>query len=324
MVTEPASAAVVGRASDASAVRQQRNAMRLSLVVGLLMLAGKWYAYVLTNSAAILSDAAESVVHVVAVAFAAYSFAVSLRPADPSHRYGHDKISYFSAGVEGMLIVVAAVFILVEAISRWLEGLELRNLGIGAAWVAGAAAVNLVLGLYLVWQGKRHRSLILVANGKHVLTDSWTSLGVIVGVLLVLATGWLPFDPILAIAVAINILWSGGKLVRESIGGLMDESNPEIHRQLVEVLDRETGERGLQYHALRHRNSGSVLWVDLHLLFPADTTIEVAHWQATGIESALESAVSGPVVVTTHLEPIESHEEAHRVLDVDGATAPEG
>lgn len=293
---------------------QQKRAMRLSLVIGVLMLAGKWYAYVLTNSAAILSDAAESVVHVVAVAFAAFSLWLAFRPADSRHRYGHDKVSFFSAGVEGLLIVLAAVVILYEAIRRWIEGLELRNLGVGAAWVAAAAIVNLALGLYLVSQGKRHRSRILVANGKHVLTDSWTSLGVIVGVLLVLWTGWLPFDPILAILVAINILWSGGKLVRESVGGLMDESDPEVHDAVVEVLRRETAARGLEWHELRHRNSGIGMWIDFHLLFPATTSIERAHRQATEIEAAIHAAVPGPVHVTTHLEPAESHEEAHENL----------
>jgi len=297
--------------------RQQQTAMRLSLAVGVLMLIGKWYAYRITDSAAILSDAAESVVHVAAVAFAAFSLGLSRRPADPSHPYGHDKISFFSAGVEGGLIVLAALFIVFEAVDRWLGGLQLRNLGAGALWVAGAALINLALGLYLVWQGRRHRSLILVANGKHVLTDSWTSLGVIVGVLLVLATGWKPFDPILAIAVALNILWSGGKLVRQSVGGLMDEGDPEVHARLVALLDEETAERGLVYHELRHRSSGVGLWVDFHLLFPAETSIETAHDEATAIERAVRDAFPVPVTVTTHLEPIERHEEAHRHLPGD-------
>jgi len=288
--------------------------MALSLAIGAMMLLGKWYAYHITNSAAILSDAAESVVHIAAVAFAAFSLWLSMRPADPSHPYGHDRISFFSAGVEGMLIAAAAVYIIYEAIARWIAGLELRNLGTGALVVAAAALVNLGLGLFLVRQGKRHRSLILVANGKHVLTDSWTSLGVIVGVLLVLWTGWLPFDPILAIFVAVNILWSGVKLVRDSIGGLMDESDPEVRRRLIELLDEQTSKRGLLYHELRHRHSGIGAWVDVHLLFPADTTIETAHREATEIEAAVEGRLPGPVTITTHLEPIERHTEVHREI----------
>ena len=314
MSTAPSTADPTG-ADRLAAAREQKTAMRLSLAVGLLMLAGKWYAYRITNSAAILSDAAESVVHVVAVAFAAYSLWLSLRPADRSHPYGHDKISFFSAGFEGLLIVAAAVYIIYEALTRWFEGLELRNLGTGLFWIGAAAAINLGLGLFLVWRGKRSRSLILIANGKHVLTDSWTSLGVIVGVVLVIWTGWKPFDPILAIVVALNIVWSGWMLVRQSIGGLMDESDPEIHERIVALLGEETERRRLEYHALRHRNSGVGLWVDFHLLFPAETSIEVAHREATAIEAVLQSSLPGPVTITTHLEPIEHHGEAHRDLE---------
>ncbi|MCP3981963.1 MAG: cation transporter [bacterium] len=288
--------------------------MRLSLLVGAAMLFGKSYAYVVTGSAAVLSDAAESVVHVAAVAFAAFSLWLSLRPADPGHPYGHDRISFFSAGVEGGLIVLAAVFIIHDAISKWIAGLRIESPGTGALLVAGAGLLNLVLGLYLIRQGRRHRSLILVANGKHVLTDSWTSLGVIVGLLLVMWTGWLPFDPILALLVAVNILWSGAKLVRESVGGLMDESDPATYEKVMAVLEFEAASRGLEYHQLRHRNSGVRDWVDLHLLFPADTTIDVAHRQATEIEAAIKRALDRPSTVTTHLEPIEGHEETHREL----------
>ena len=288
--------------------------MRISLVVGFLMLAGKSYAYMITGSAAILSDAAESVVHVAAVSFAAFSLWLSMQPADRSHPYGHDKVSFFSAGVEGFLIVVAALFILYESITKWVAGLSIQNLDTGTLIVAAAGAVNAGLGWYLVWQGKRHRSIILVANGKHVLTDSWTSLGVVIGLLLVLWTGWLPFDPILAIIVAINILWSGGKLVRQSVGGLMDEGDPGMDRSLRSLLDAETEKRGMRYHQLRHRSSGTGLWVELHLLFPGDTPVKSAHWQATEIEAAIKTHLGVPVTVTTHLEPIEQHTEVHNLL----------
>jgi cation diffusion facilitator family transporter len=296
-------------------IKQLRFAMRLSLVVGVLMLLAKSYAYSITGSAAILSDAAESIVHVAAVAFAVFSLWLSLRPADPSHPYGHDKISFFSAGVEGMLIVFAAVYIIYEAISKWMAGLELENLGRGTLFVGAAALINLALGVYLVRKGRRHRSLILVANGKHVLTDSWTSFGVIAGLLLVATTGWLPFDPILAILVAGNILWSGGKLVRDSVGGLMDEGDPELHEQLIAILDEHTQRRGLHYHELRHRNSGVRVWIDLHLLFPADTSIERAHRQATEIEAVIQDKLAVPATITTHLESIEEHEEVHQELE---------
>jgi cation diffusion facilitator family transporter len=294
-----------------SAVRQQKTAMTLSLAVGFLMLTGKMYAFIITGSAAILSDAAESVVHVLAVAFAAFSLWLSLQPADDSHPYGHDKISFFSAGFEGAMIVIAALFIIYEAIMKWIGGLELQNLGTGTLYVAGAGLINAGLGAYLVWQGKRHKALILIANGKHVLTDSWTSFGVVVGLLLTLWTGWLPFDPLLAILVALNILRSGGNLIRQSIGGLMDELDPETHTVVLEVLEKEAKRRGLEYHEVRHRNTGASLWIDLHLLFPNETNIEEAHWKATEVEAKLKAAFAVPVTISTHLEPINEHDRPH-------------
>lgn len=289
--------------------------MRLSLLVGLAMLVGKWYAYSITGSAAILSDAAESVVHVIAVGFATFSLWLSRRPADVSHPYGHEKISFFSAGIEGALIVLAAMAIIYEAILKWIEGLRLENLGTGTLFVAGAALINAALGGYLVMQGRRHGSLILVANGKHVLTDSWTSFGVIVGLLLTIWTGWLPFDPLLAIFVAVNILWSGSKLVRQSVGGLMDEGDPELERELREILEKETRARNLVYHELRYRSSGTSLWVEFHLLFPRNTSLEQAHWSATEIEAALKKEMNKPTRVVTHLEPAEGHDLTHRSLE---------
>lgn len=293
---------------------EQKFAMRLSLAVGALMLVGKSYAYLITNSSAIFSDAAESVIHVLAVGFAAFSLSLSFKPADRDHPYGHDKISFFSAGIEGGLIVTAALFIIVESTTKWLSGLRIENLGYGTMVVAGASAVNAVLGLYLVWKGKKHNSLILVANGKHVLTDSWTSLGVVGGLFLVILTGWLPFDPILAIAVALNILWSGGKLVRLSIGGLMDEVDPVIDKRLREILDEETKRRSLMYHELRHRTSGNTVWIDFHLLFPSGTSIDAAHEQATEIEASLHRQLHNACMITTHLEPNDDHEGKHRML----------
>jgi cation diffusion facilitator family transporter len=276
------------------------------------MFAGKWYAYLLTGSAAILSDAAESVVHVVAVSFAFYSLWLSHQPPDRSHPYGHDKIGYFSAGFEGVMIALAALYIIYESLRRWWAGLHLERLDIGTLIVTAAALVNLALGLYLIWQGKRQRSLILEANGRHVLTDVWTSGGVVVGLVLVMLTGWLPFDPIFAIFVASNILWTGGKLIRQSVGGLMDEADPAIERLVGDTLDRETSARGLKYHELRYRNSGTSVWVEVHLLFPAGVPVEDAHAAATAIEEALQDALPVAARVLTHIEPSEAHDTAHR------------
>lgn len=296
--------------------RQQKFAMSLSLVVGFLMLAGKTYAYAITGSAAILSDAAESVVHVFAVSFAAFSLWFSMRPADQSHPYGHDKIGFFSAGMEGTMIVLAAFYIIYEAILKWIEGIPVQNLGTGTLYVAAAGAINGVLGGYLIWQGKRNRSLILIANAKHVLTDSWTSVGVIIGLLLVLWTGWKPFDPILAIVVALNILWSGGKLIRQSVGGLMDEADPVLEHQLRSILDVETEKRGLWYHELKYRQSGTSVWMEFHLLFPKGSLLEEAHWKATEIEGALKAGLPMTTHVITHLETREDHDEVHAKLNV--------
>jgi cation diffusion facilitator family transporter len=286
-------------------------AMTLSLLIGGLMLAIKMAAYLLTGSAAILSDAAESVVHVAAVSFAFYSLRLSYKPADECHRYGHAKIGFFSAGVEGVMIMLAALYIIFEAVRKWALGLELENLGTGTFLTVLAMVINGALGVYLIWIGKRQRSIILTANGKHVLTDCWTSAGVIAGLLLVWGTGWLPWDPIAAIVVAANILVSGMGLIRQSIGGLMDVADPESHQQLVELLDRETEGRGIRYHDLRHRSLGDVYYVEVHLLFPQDTVIGEAHRVATAIEKAVSSQLDMTTHVTTHLEAIEDHGRVH-------------
>lgn len=285
--------------------------MRLSLGVGFVMLATKVFAYWLTGSVAILSDAAESVVHVAAVSFAAYSLWLSTKPADRSHYYGHDKIAFFSAGFEGGMIVLAAVYIIYVSIQKWIVGLRVEHLGAGTLLVLLAGLINGALGGYLVWTGKKHHSLILVTNGKHVLTDCWTSLGVIVGLSLALVSGWLHFDPIVAILVALNILWSGGKLMRRSVGGLMDEVDPQAETRLRQVLGEMTSELGIEYHGLRHRDAGTTIWVEFHLLFPKGIPLESAHALATRIEERIEREFGMRTEVITHLETLEDHHEVH-------------
>ncbi len=178
-------------------------------------------------------------------------------------------------------------------------------------FIFGASVVNLALGLFLVWRGKRGRSLILVANGKHVLTDSWTSFGVVAGLLLTRATGWLPFDPLIAIAVALNIVWSGGALIRQAVAGLMDEGNPALEKAIRTVLEGEVAERGLHYHELRYRETGNIIWVDYHLLYPEDTLLRDAHESATQIEAVLSKTLHRPARITSHLEPATGHDEVH-------------
>ncbi len=298
-----------------TSVRERRlmlRAMNLSLAVGFLMLALKFGAYWMTGSAAIFADSVETIVHVVAVGFASFSLRLSQKPPDPSHPYGHAKIGFFSAGVEGTLIIIAALFIIYDAISKWMAGLHLENLGLGVGLTAVTILINGVLGVYLVLLGKRSGSIILEANGKHVLTDAWTSLGVIVALGLILLTGWLPWDPILAILVAVNILVSGYGLIRRSVAGLMDEANPEIQKILEEALDEVAAKEGIGYHALRHRSLGNGgYWVDLHLLFPDQLSIRDAHKRATAVERKLNAALPQQSRVTTHLEPREAHRDIH-------------
>jgi len=291
--------------------RPLRLAMMVSLAVGFLMLGTKLLAYWMTGSAAILSDAAESVVHVVAVSFASYSLWLSQKPPDPGHLYGHDKIAFFSAGFEGAMIVLAAFYIVYESILRWIAGPKLENLGTGALLVLTAGLINGALGGYLVWVGKKYGSLILEADGWHVLTDCLTSLGVVVGLGLTLLTGWLRLDPLVAILVALNILWMGSKLIRRSIGGLMDEVDPATQAQIRRLLTDMTAAAGVDFHGLRLRNAGNTTWVEFHLLFPKDTSLESAHSLATKIEERIQQDATMRTEVTSHLETREDHQVVH-------------
>lgn len=289
-----------------------RSAMRLSLAVGVLMLAGKMGAYWITSSAAILSDASESIVHLVAVIFAWFSLRLSLRPANQRYLYGFERITFFSAGFEGAMIVLAAVFIIAVAIQKWIAGIGISHVGGGTLFTMIAAVLNAGLGWYLVRSGKRNRSLILEANGKHVLTDSWTSFGVVFGLLLVLWTGWRQWDAICAIAVALNILWSGGHLVWRAAIGLLDTADPQTGLLLREKLDVLCGELGLQYHGVRYRSTGHRLLVEVHLLFAGSQTVAEAHRLATMLEERLAEMLGQPAEVVTHLEAMDDHAVVHR------------
>ncbi len=286
-------------------------AMGVSLVIGVLMFFMKTGAYLLTGSAAILSDAADSVVHVAAVCFAFYSLRISYKPADREHLYGHAKISFFSAGFEGAMIILAALYIICESLYKWIIGLHLENLGLGTLITAAAAIINGALGAYLLWVGRRNHSLIVQADGKHVLTDCWTSAAVLVGLGLTLTTGWLPWDPICGIVMALNILISGIGLIRSAFSGLMDTADPKVHRQLQEILKRETAKYDISFHALRHRSVGDSHWVELHFLFPEGTSIGEAHRTATSIEKIIEQAFAPHVHVTSHLECLTDHAQLH-------------
>ena len=295
--------------------RRLNVAMRWSVAVGFGMIFIKIGGYLLTNSAAVLSDAAESVVHIVAVLFAAYSLRLSHKPADATHRYGHAKIGFFSAGVEGTMIVIAALFIYGESIKKLIQPEPLTNVVTGVCLTSIAALGNLLLGLYLLRTGKQRHSLILESNGKHTLTDCWTSLAVLCTLLLTSLFHWTLLDPIIGILVATNIVFTGARLVHSSFSGLMDEADPKLQKLITEILDRETERRHVSYHNLRHRNLGDTQWVEFHLVFPAGVLLSDAHRIATEIEEVLGSKVQPKAKVTTHLESALDHHILHRQGD---------
>jgi len=296
---------------DQNEMRAAYFAMRLSLIFGFAMLIGKTTAWYMTHSAAIFSDAAESVIHVIAVGFASFSLRLSAKPASHHFLYGYERFTFFSAGFEGALIVVAAVAIIFESIREWIAGLKLEHLGSGFGIILMAGILNAGLGYYLIRTGRRTNSLILEANGKHVLTDSWTSFGVVAGLGLVLLTHWKPFDPIVAILVAVNILWSGGSLVWRSAVGLLDYSDPQAGRKIRERLDAICSELHIEYHGVRFRTTGYRQIIEVHLLFPRLTSVSDAHGLATILEERLPAEIGMPAEVITHLESLEDHADVH-------------
>jgi cation diffusion facilitator family transporter len=289
--------------------RAQAIAMRASLAVAVLMLVGKSAAYYMTGSTAILSDALESVIHLFATAGAAFSLWYAAQPPDPEHPYGHGKVAYFSSGFEGALILAAAVGIFVEAGRALVEGPQLERLGIGLAITAGLALVNLGLGIGLIRIGRRTRALVLVANGHHVLTDMWTSLGVLIGVALVWFTDIAWLDPVVAILAGLNILWTAGRLMRDAYAGLMEKADTGETAAALAVLQQAVDAGRISgYHHLRHRRVNDVVWIEMHLLLPDALQLDEAHRRATAVEDDLRALFPRDRVhITSHLEPA-SHE----------------
>ena len=291
---------------------QKRLLMNISLAVAVLMLVGKIAAYLITGSTAILSDAAESVVHIFATGFASLSLWFAERPPDPKHPYGHGRIMSFSVGIEGMLIFSAALFILMEAAIAIVNGPQLHKLDYGLLITGGLAAINLALGLSLIRVGKKHNAPILVANGQHVLSDMWTSIAVVVGVFLVWMTGITIIDPLFAIGAALVILYTGGTLIREAIMTAMDAASPEDTQLIKTALDELVTQNVITaYHQLRHRRVNAVHWIEVHLLVPGGLTVRQAHQIATRAETRIDRALgTSQVFVTSHVEP-DDHDQAH-------------
>lgn len=290
---------------------RSRRAMSLSLGVSFAQLGIKVLAWLLTGSAAVFADAAESTVHLLAVGFAFFSLRWAHRPPDGDHRYGHGKIGYLSAGVEGGVIFLAALIILGDAFRRILSGPEVQQIGWGIGLVALTITLNAALGWYLLRTGQREHELILVANGWHVLTDAWTSIGVLIGLVLVAATGWVYWDPVCAILVAFHILVTGGRLIGKSFGGLMDLASEADVRRAEEILAANLRQTNVTYHALRLRSLGNRLAIDLHLVFDDHLPLHEAHEFATNLERELAGAFSPPATVMTHLEPRADHARLH-------------
>ena len=280
----------------------------LSIAAAVATIALKSAAYFLTGSVGLLSDALESVVNLVAAVLALVALTVAARPADDTHHYGHGKAEYFSAGAEGVMIFVAAILIIVSAVQRLIHPQPLEELGIGLAITLVATAINGVVGLMVLRAGRAHRSITLVADGKHLLTDVWTSAGGIVGVGLVAITGWVPLDSLVAIGVAINILWTGYGLVHHALDGLMDHALPKAEVESVKgVLRTIAAEHpggDLEFHALQTREAGRERFVSMHVLVPGDWTVTQGHDLLEHVEEAV-IAVLPDAHVHTHLEPRE-------------------
>lgn len=255
----------------------KKKAAKISLVFGFLMFAGKITAYLITGSAAIFSDALESIVHIFATGMALFSIYLSSKPADENHFYGHGNIEYFSAGIEGLLIIIAALAIIYESVYAFVFGIEIQKLDVGILIISIAGLINLFLGLYLIRTGKNTKSLILVADGKHVLTDSVTSIGVVVGLGIVLVTDIKELDPILAILIALNILFTGYKLIKESISGLMNETDHESLQSITQIIIQSRRNYWIDVHQLRFWKSANKLFIDFHLILPFYYSIKQSH-----------------------------------------------
>jgi cation diffusion facilitator family transporter len=275
----------------------------LSLTVSLALLAAKYQAYRMTGSTAILSDALESIVNVVAAVFALGGILFAGRPADRNHPYGHGKIEFFAAAFEGGLIAFAAVLIVWEVIQALLRSPEVRNLDAGLAIVLGAGLVNLALGGFLVRTGRRCQSLTLVADGQHVLSDFWTSAGIVLGLGLVRVTGLAWLDPLVAGVVALNLMWTGIRLVRHAAGGLLDEEDPGLLGRLLEALGRHVGRGIIRVHHLRAIRAGRFHHVDAHLVVPEFWSVERAHEVAEDLAARIIKELGVEGELAFHTDP---------------------
>lgn len=275
----------------------------LSIAAAITTIVLKSAAYLLTGSVGLLSDALESVVNLVGAVMALAMLTVAARPADEDHAYGHSKAEYFSSGVEGTLIMVAAFAIAVAAVERLLSPKPLEQIGLGLVVSVAASLVNLGVALVLRRKAKEAHSITLEANAQHLLTDVWTSAGVIIGVGAVAMTGWIHLDPIVALIVAANIVWTAVRIVRASVLGLMDTALPPGEREAVQRVLHGHAAGGVQFHALRTRQSASRRFVSVHVLVPGAWTVNEGHQLLERIEADIRSTLPNASVMT-HLESL--------------------
>jgi cation diffusion facilitator family transporter len=276
----------------------------LSIGAAILTIVLKAIAYFLTGSVGLLSDAIESIVNLVGGVMALGMLTIAARPADEDHSFGHSKAEYFSSVVEGILILIAAGSIAYTAIERLIHPRLLEQVGIGLIVSVVASIINLGASRILMKAGKQYNSITLEADAQHLMTDVWTSVGVLAGVGVVALTGWLPLDPIMGLLVAANIVWTGFKLISRSVSGLMDVALPEAEQKAIDVALQKYREKGVEFHAMRTRQAASRRFVSVHVLVPGDWTVHDAHHVAEDIESDIYQAL-GEAVVTTHVEPVE-------------------
>ncbi|MGE3172749.1 MAG: cation diffusion facilitator family transporter [Planctomycetota bacterium] len=274
----------------------------VSLVVAVALLLAKYQAWRMTGSTAVLSDALESIVNVIAAAFGLGGLLFAGIPADRNHPYGHGKIEFIAAAFEGGLIAFAALLIVWEAIAAMISGPSVRELDAGILIVAGAGVANGALGWFLVRTGRRYRSLTLVADGQHVLSDFWTSVGIVIGLVLVKLTGEVWLDPVCAIVVAGWLLWTGVGLVRTAAGGLLDEEDPELLHQVTDLLGNRLGQGVIRVHHLRAIRAGRTPHISAHLVVPEFWTVEKAHDLAEHLAARVQKEL-GDGELTFHTDP---------------------
>lgn len=276
----------------------------LSVITAVVIIILKIAAYLLTGSIGFLSDALESGANIVAAIITLVALIVAAKPPDREHAYGHTKAEYLSSGAEGSLILLAAVFIVVQAISRLLNPVPLEQVGVGSLISGIAALINFLVARVLLKAGERHRSEALTADAKHLLTDVWTSLGVIAGVVLVGVTSWSWLDPAIALIVALQIMVTGFKLVQAAVNGLLDAGLPDEEVKKVQSILEDYMEPGMSFHALRTRRAGAQRFVSVHIQVPGDWSVQRGHETLEAIEYEMRQKLS-PINVITHLEPVE-------------------